>query len=118
MKAVWTSVILLIILLIGVFWNAHYIQSTSKKLYESADALTINSEDTLHSLEAFWAKNKNLLGISVSFRILDHFGEILSGLRWAKNVNDVKEFERYRLLLCDAIEELEHAEQMNWQAIF
>lgn len=88
--------------------TTEYLKSISVSLAEENDR-----EATLCELEAFWHKQRKQLGLTVGYRELDHIGEILVQLRWAKDEQNEREFERYRRLLADATEELERTEK--WQ---
>ena len=120
MKAVWFSWILLFALLVFVFTNASYIQKTSAELSDLIEQMQNEEvkEEAISQLEKAWKKHRNRIGFSVGFRELDHFDEVLSNLRWAHQVGDQAEFERHRLLLLDAIEELERAERSDWKCLF
>ena len=120
MKVFWISLVLFLLLLAGIFWNAHYVRESSEHLTELAEELTEpdEREDTLSELEEFWEKNKNLFGLSVGFRELDHFGEVLVELRWAHDHSLEAEFQKYRALLLDAIEEISRTEKISVGNIF
>ena len=120
MKVFWVSLVLFLVLLAGIFWNAHYVRESTEHLTDLAEELKESEkrEDTLSGLEEFWEKNKNLFGLSVGFRELDHFGEVLVELRWAHDHGLEAEFQKYRALLLDAIEEIERNERISVGNIF
>lgn len=120
MKAVWTCVILLIALLLGVFGNARFIHQSEELLISAAEALKNEEqrEAVLDDLESFWEEKRPWFSLSVSFRELDHFGEILSHLRWAHDESNESEFEKHRRLLEDVIEEITRTEQWSVENIF
>ena len=76
MKVFWVTLVLFLVLLAGIFWNAHYIRESEAHLTELAEKLQESNgrEETLYELEAFWEKHRDLFGLSVGFRELDHFG--------------------------------------------
>ena len=120
MKVFWISLALFLLLLAGIFWNAHYIRESEAYLSELVTSLeTIEGrEERILELEQFWKKHKSLFGLSVSFRELDHFGEVLAELRWAHDHGLETEFQKNRALLLDAIEEITRNEKISVGNIF
>lgn len=120
MKAVWISLILFALLLIGTVLNVWYIHQTADHFYKAAEDLAIPEmrDATLSELEAFWERQEPLISLTVSFRELDHFGEIIAQLRWAQEIGDDAEFSRYRALLIDAVEELMRTEKFSVENLF
>ena len=120
MKAFWISLVLFLVLLLGIFWNIHYIHESEESLTELVDALddSENREERLCELELFWEKNRDIFGLSVGFREIDHFGEVLRELRWAQDYGLEAEFQKYRALLLDAIEEITRNEKLSLGNIF
>ena len=120
MKAFWISILLFALLLGGIFVNARFIHRTSDTLTEYAEELSESScrAQTLEELEAFWEKRRPLISLTVGFRELDHFGEVIAQLRWAHDLGDETEFLRYRSLLLDAITELSRTEQFSVENLF
>ena len=120
MKAVWIAWILLITLLFFVFSNAIYIRKNAHNLITIAEQMSYSAsaEKNLSSIEEIWYKQRDRIGVSVGFRELDHVDEAIDTLRWAcQNANE-QEFERQRILLIDAIEEIARAEQNSWKSLF
>ena len=120
MKAFWISLTLFSFLLGGIFWNIHYIHKSEQHLTELVTALDAEErrEERLCELESFWEKHRDLFGLSVGFRELDHFGEVLAELRWAHDYGDEADFQRSRALLLDAIEEITRNEKIAMGNIF
>ena len=120
MKVFWISLALFVALLAGLFWNAHYIHESSRYLSERTEALKEieGREETLSEIETYWKKHRDLFGLSVGFRELDHFGEVLCELRWAHDYGREEDFQRYRALLLDTIEEISRNEQISVGNIF
>ena len=120
MKAVWACVILLVALLLGVWGNARYIHQSAEWLTNMATKLTKeeNRDILLDELETFWEEKRPWFSLSVGFRELDHFAEILSHLRWAHDKKNESEFEKHRRLLEDAIKEITRTEQWSIENIF
>ena len=120
MKAFWISLILFALLLSGIFWNAYYIHQSERTLTDLVTRLEASEarEELLPELERFWEKNRDLFGLSVGFRELDQFEEILIELRWAHEIGDEAEFQRSRALLLDTIKEISRNEQISMGNIF
>ena len=120
MKTFWISLGLFFLLLAGIFWNVHYIHKSEATLSDLVESLedTEGREETLCELESFWEKHRNFFGLSVGFRELDHFGEVLVELRWAHDFSSEAEFHHYRALLFDAIEEITRNEKISVGNIF
>ena len=120
MRAVWICIILFSILLLCVGFNSYYIQRQADRLTQIAEQLT-NEErraTVLQELDAFWQKHRDWIGLSVGWRELDHLGEILSNLRWAYEAQNESEFQRYRLLFSNAIEEISRNERISIGVLF
>ena len=120
MKVFWVSCVLFLVLLAGIFWNARYIRTSEAYLRETVEAMgTVEGRgERLSELEEFWKKHRDLFGLSVGFRELDHFEELLVELRWAHDGGLESEFQRCRALLLDAIEEISRNEQISVGNIF
>lgn len=120
MRAAWFCVILFLALLLCIGLNAHYIRKQASFLTQTAELLQEeeNRPTALAELEAFWQKHRNWIGLSVGFREMDHFGEVLTNLRWAYDTGDEQEFRRYRLLFLDAIEEISRTERFSVRNLF
>lgn len=120
MKVFWISCALFLALLAGIFWNARYIRTSEAYLKEAVEKLQAveGRVERLCELEHFWKKHRDLFGLSVGFRELDHFEELLVELRWAHDQGLEAEFQRCRALLLDAIEEISRNEQISVGNIF
>ena len=120
MKAFWISLILFSLLLVGIFWNAHYVRESESYLTELVVSLgdAEEREESMDELEEFWEKNKKLFGLSVGFRDIDRVSEIITSLRWAQDYGLEAEFQKYRTLLLDAIEEITRNEKLSLGNIF
>ena len=120
MKAFWISLLLFGLLLGGIFWNVHYIHKSERYLTELVTSLDTEDrrEERLCELESFWQKQRDLFGLSVGFRELDQFEELLTELRWAHEFGTEGEFQKHRALLLDAIEEITRNEKISMGNIF
>ena len=120
MKVFWVSCALFLALLAGILWNARYIRTSEAYLRETVEELQAveGRAERLSELEEFWQKRRDLFGLSVGFRELDHFEELLVELRWAHDGGLEAEFQRCRVLLLDAIEEISRNERISVGNIF
>ena len=120
MKVVWISTALFLLMLGGIVWNAVYIHQSGAYLSSTIAAMESpeRREEALSNVEAFWNKHQSLFGLSVSFRELDHFGELLTQLRWAHDRGSEEDFQKYRTLLQDAVEEITRNEQCFIKNLF
>ena len=120
MKVFWISLTLFFLLLTAIFWNIHYIHENEQYLTELVTSLeeVEGREEKLDELESFWEKHRDFFGLSVSFREIDHFGEVLVELRWAHDFSLEAEFQKYRAMLLDAIEEITRNEKISLGNIF
>ena len=120
MKALWASVILFGLLLILVCWNAIYIHKSAEELRTLTSKLDEPSTrwDTLSRLDELWKSRRAIIGFSLGDKQLDRLSEMIDSLLWAYSVSDEAEFERYRILLTDAIDEIERAENLSVENLF
>lgn len=120
MKAFWASVILFGILLFLVGWNASYIHESTDEIRALAFRLDEPSsrKETLSQLDSLWETRQKIIGLSVGYEQLDHLTEVIDCLWWAYSVADEAEFERYRILLTDAIDEIERTEKLSAENLF
>ena len=120
MRAAWICVLLLILIISCTTLNAFYIHRQSELLSDLANKLQDSDEReaTLSQLQSAWNKHQTRFSLSIGFRELDHFNEILVGLQWANESKNEQEFQRYRLLLLNAIEDLTRAERLHVKNIF
>ena len=120
MKAFWISLILFALLLMATAGNALYIRRVTDRIYAITESLSIPEAraDSLAELETLWKKQEPWIGLTVGFRELDHFGELIVQLRWAQDTQNEAELLRYRALLRDAIKELRRAEEFSVENLF
>ena len=119
MHSFWISVLLLFLLIACITANAIYIHKISNTLIEKIHALSFDAPiDTIKNLILFWQKHRNVIGLTVGNRELDHFSELLTQIYWSHETQNPQEFLRYRRLLGDAVEEISRAEQFNLGTLF
>ena len=106
-----TLIIVLIIfsLLCGaIALNSLYINNVGIQLNTLVHSLDFanrsDCEKKLDEINSVWQNSSDIFSISVNYKDIDYFGETLISLVSAFDNNDKKEFERYRLLLIDAID--------------
>lgn len=120
MKVVWISIALFLLMIVGIILNAIYVHQSSEYLYACIESLEnpAQREQALSALEDFWEKHQALFGLSVSFRELDHFGELLAELRWAHEQGLNADFKKCCTLLRDAVEEITRNERISVKNLF
>ena len=120
MKAFWASVILFGVMLILIIGNAAYIHETTDRirLFDSALDNRSDRAEVLSDLNTFWSARRRIISLSVGYEQLDHLTETIDCLRWADSISDEAEFERYRILLRDAIDEIERTENFSVENLF
>ncbi len=120
MKAFWASVILFGLLLIGIVGNAIYLCNSADQIRALELLLDEPSQrqENLFLLEESWARKQKIIALSVEFESIDRITEAISGLRWAYSTEEKEEFERYRILLLDAIDKMERAEKLSVENLF
>ncbi len=120
MKSFWISLVLFLLVIAGIAGNIVYIRHCADYMKNAAERVLLDEEsgDTLTELENFWEKNRKYIGLSVSYREVDHLCEMLISLRWAYDIKDEEELIKYRLLVQDAVKEIERLEQFSVENLF
>jgi len=120
MKAFWGSVLLFTALLSFVLFNARYVHQSTDYLRFAAEQLTEPSQQksALEELEAFWNAHRPWLATSIRHSELNDVSELIVSLKWAYDTQSTDDFERNRLLLRDAADELERSERLSFESIF
>ena len=115
MKAFWASVILFAVLIACIWANAVYMQKTAQAMHSLSAKLNEpqQREATLAKLEEAWENSRTVFSLTVGYRELDRFDEILTQLRWAYESKNAAEFTRFHRLLEDAIDELIRTERFE-----
>ncbi len=120
MKSFLLSLALLALVITGVCVNRIYISHAADVINGTVSQLDLkdDSKESLEKLERYWEKHQKYIGLSVSYRELDHLGEMLISLRWAYDTENEAEFEKYRALTFDAVEEITRMERFSIENLF
>ncbi|MBQ8356732.1 MAG: hypothetical protein IJX39_02870 [Clostridia bacterium] len=103
------AVMLLLLALIGV--NIVFIHRTANALEERIGRLSIDDEAALTDLEAYWKKQKALIGLSVSSEVIRTIDEHMAEIHSAMVQGSAEDLDlATRLALC-AIEQMRHNEE-------
>lgn len=117
MRTVIITVVSFLILCLLMTLNRNYIRTTADELTRLTDELDFSDKEnclkTLDELDALWEKSSTVFSLTVSFREIDYLGETLLSLRASFESANEHEFERYRLLLVDAIEGVARLEDFS-----
>lgn len=120
MKAFWGSLLLFAALISFVLFNAQYVHQSVAYLRATSEQLTEPSQQksALEELEAFWESHRPWLATSIRHSELNDVSELIVSLKWAYDTQSTDDFERNRLLLRDAADELERSERLSFESIF
>ena len=120
MKSFVISLVLFSLLTATIVLNYSYINKCAEFLIGTSEKLSFEAEDAggIKELEKFWDKNRDIIGLSVSYREIDHFCETLISLRSYYESGNRSEFENSRAILIDAAEELARLERFSVGNIF
>ena len=117
------AVLILFVLLVGfVIWNAIYINNVAIRLSEAADALPEITDPTCagaaKTLRDEWESYAPIVGISVSYTIADRVGEQIAVLAACAACGDAPGYASARALLADTLLDLRRAEQFSPRSLF
>ena len=117
MKSFAATLILALIMLIGIFLNALYINNVGTLLESSVENLPSPTEaDCLthaEQLERAWNDHSKRIHISVNHLIVDRIAEQLATLVACAEVKDVYGFYTARALLLDALGDMRRTERIG-----
>lgn len=119
MKAVWISILLLVVLLLAILAHALYIQKITNELSALVKSIpkAAPQSDEFDKLNELWSKHRSRIGLSSSTRELDRFEESLINLQWAIEETP-EQIERHRHLLLNAIDALSRNERLKLKGFF
>ena len=107
MRTVLITTALFIALCIIMALNYNYVSGITHELFVLADSLDYSEKEacraTILQMEELWQKNSRLFALSSNLREIDYLGETLLSVRSSFDTQSEKDFERYRILLIDAI---------------
>lgn len=119
MKAFIISALLFSLLIALIIGNAIYVHRVSEQIRNKLDVLDqSNAEETLSYLEEYWQRHQPYIGLSVSYRELDHLSELLLSLRASSETQNEQDFELYRKIAIDAADELSRLERFSIENLF
>ena len=117
MKTLVITISAFLVLCLLMTLNHRYIKTTADELVRLTDALDFSDKEnclkTLDEIDALWEKSSTIFSLTVSFREIDYLGETLLSLRSSFESANKHEFERYRLLLLDAIDGVARLEDFS-----
>ena len=117
MRTVIITVAAFLILCLLMTLNHSYIRTTANELRCLTNTLDFFDKDdctkTLDELDTLWKESSIVFSLSVSFREIDYLGETLLSMRSSFESENKHEFERYRLLLLDAIDGVARLEDFS-----
>jgi len=121
MKAWIASLCLFLLLLAAIVGNAIYIHRVAEHLCGITDALCFegpDTEDALNELASYWERHRSFVALSIGYRELDHVCETMISLRTAYDTRNASDFECYRQLLSDAVQEIARLERFSVENLF
>ena len=116
MRTVLITTALFIALCIIMVMNYNYVSGAAHELFLLAESLDYSEKEACHAtivqMEELWQKSSRLIALSANLREIDYLGETLLSLRSSFETESEKDFERYRVLLIDAIEGVAQLEKI------
>lgn len=117
MKTLFITATVFILLCVSMFLNYRYINNTVEELTDLTNSLDIGNKEECEKkvlqIKEKWEKSTPIFSLSVSFREIDYLGEVLISLSHYCETGNESEFERYRLLLLDAIDGVSRLERFS-----
>lgn len=116
MKTFWISLTLFLCLLAGILTNCVYVNRTVSHLEQLIREIPEESWDasaSLQKLSDYWTDQQDKLGFSVNYTELNEIEKLILSLQVHALEGNQAEFERNRLLLSAAVEEIRRLEQIN-----
>lgn len=122
MKTFYAVLLVFVLILGGILLNAIEIQSIASETEQRIKALSeYPSEESaleIAKLQAAWKERTNLLGLSVSYSVIDRVSEQMQLLAAACSFGDVYGYVETRVLLLDAIEDFRRLERLEIANLF
>lgn len=117
MKSLIFSAILFFSLIALVVGNSLYIHSVCNDALSILNTLSPDDEEGVSELCAFWHKHSLIFGISIHNSQIERMNELTEALKSAVAKRDGAEFQEYRSLLTELLEELQKNEEISFQSI-
>ena len=115
MKSLWITLILLALLLGGILWNHHFINTLTDRMENMLTELPSISEATcaahIRKMNALWESQSGWVALSVPYPVIDRVSEQIAVLLAATACKDAEGFARTYALLEDALGDLRHCER-------
>ena len=117
------AVLILFVLLVGfVVWNAIYINNVATRLADMVEALPDITDPACpaaaEALRKEWKKYAPIVGFSVSYSVADRVGEQSAVLAACAACGDEPGYASARALLSDSLCDLRRAEQFSPRSLF
>ena len=117
MRTIIITVAAFLLLSILMVLNHGYIRSTANELVRLSESLDFDDKEAsraiLNEIDRLWRKSSVVFSLTVSFREIDHLGEVLLSLIYSLESPNETEFELYRALLLDAIDGVARLENFS-----
>ena len=108
------------LLLLAITANFLYINRITQKLSALLDHMdtTEQAETSFAELEALWAQNRTMIGLSVPFLELRNMDEQLAQMRVALAEGEKIDFLLARALAGETVRHIGRLERFSWECIF
>lgn len=117
MRSTLISIILFFMLLGGIFLNSMYVRDVSYEFRKYSDTLSHPTEEAVSSLEEYWYKHRDGLGLSISGVYLDSIEKTIVSMRSAYESGDIKEFRKNLALFRQSSEVIGKSERISLEII-
>ena len=122
MKGCIIAGVILVLVLIGVIFNALYIQNTTTVLLHSVDNLPpvpspVTTPFQIAAIQAMLRNHAPVLGITVPYSAIDRVSEALINLEACARVQDCLQYTETLALLRDLVKELSRTEKVTLENI-
>jgi hypothetical protein len=122
MRAFWISIVLLFVLLGAIVCNYCFINRVANRLEQALDAMPdIESTDCAEATRAFladWEESIDLVGLSVSYPIVDRVSEQAITLVACAECGDLYGYRTALALLRDALGDMRRLEKFSLGNLF
>ena len=117
MKSFAISILLTVLMLSGIVWNAIYINNVADRMNEMLSALPdVGNDDcsgAAQEIADYWEKNSLYVGLSVSYTVADRVSEQAATLCACAECNDLFGYRTALALLRDAVGDMRRLEQFS-----
>ena len=116
MKTLAVVLAIFFILCAAMVLNFIYINESADELTSLAESLSFDDPsitDKIEEIERKWEKSSVIFSLTVNFKEIDYLGETLVELKSSAESRNRDEFERYKLLVIDAIDGVRRLERFS-----